>query len=151
MKWLFEETQKFTQWWLWVSLLGPFLISLIIDSKNISISYLVISGVIILFISCLRLRIKIDPQGLHYQFFPFHLKSYTIKYDQIDKFEALIYNPIFDYGGWGIRYRIKGRAYSVSGNKGVKVYLKNGKNILFGSQRYKEFEKTLVQNIKNVI
>ena len=153
MRYLFEETQKFTQWWLWGILLGPILISLIIDSKNVSNSYLVISGVIILFIYCLRLRIKIDQIGLHYQFSPFHLKSYTIKYDQIDKFEALTYNPIFDYGGWGIRYRMKGRAYNVKGNQGVKVYLKNGKNILFGSQRYKEFENALIQiqNLKKVI
>ena len=70
MRYLFEETQKFTQWWLWGILLGPILISLIIDSKNVSNSYLVISGVIILLIYCLQLRIKIDQKGLHYQFFP---------------------------------------------------------------------------------
>lgn len=151
MRYLFEETQRFTQWWLWGILLGPILISLITDSKNVSNSYLVISGVIILLIYCLQLRIKIDQKGLHYQFFPFHLKSYTIKYDQIEKVEALTYNPIFDYGGWGIRYRMKGRAYNVKGNQGVKIYLKNGKNILFGSQSYKEFENTLTQNLKKVI
>lgn len=151
MRYLFEETQRFTQWWLWGILLGPILISLITDSKNVSNSYLVISGVIILLIYCLQLRIKIDQKGLHYQFFPFHLKSYTIKYDQIEKVEALTYNPIFDYGGWGIRYRMKGRAYNVKGNQGVKVYLKNGKNILFGSQSCKEFENTLTQNLKKVI
>ena len=69
----------------------------------------------------------------HYQFFPMHFKSYIIRFDEIENVEAITYSPIKDYGGWGIRYRMKGRAYNVKGNQGVKVYLKNGKNILFGS------------------
>ncbi len=45
------------------------------------------------------------------------------------------YRPIREYGGWGIRWSpSRGMAYSVSGNKGVQLELKNGKKILIGSQ-----------------
>ena len=42
----------------------------------------------------------------------------------------------------------KGKAYNIRGNKGVKIYLKNGKTILFGSQKNQELEKAL-EIIKN--
>ena len=87
-------------------------------------------------------------KGLQYQFFPFHLKSYTIKLDEITSFEELTYSPIKDYGGWGIRYGFKGKAYNVSGNRGVKIYLKNGKNILFGSKKSHELALVLEQIMK---
>ena len=98
----------------------------------------------------LQLRIKVNSEGLHYQFFPFHLKSHTIKIEEIVKVEALQYKPLAEYGGWGIRYGFKGKAYNTSGNLGVKVHLKNGRNILFGSQKYKELAKTLKQIKKEI-
>ena len=139
---LFEEKQKFTQWWLWVILLsfpiisvGPF------DDNEINLYHILIGLAIPLLFYLFELRIKVNKEGLHYQFFPFHFKLYTIKLDEIEKFEALQYRPIGDYGGWGIRYGFKGKAYYISGNKGVKIYLKNGRNILFGSQKHTDLEK----------
>ena len=141
---LFEEKQKFTQWWLWVILLsfpiisvGPF------DDNEINLYYVLIGLAIPLLFYLFELRIKVNEKGFHYQFFPFHLKFYTIKMDEIESFKAMVYSPLKEYGGWGIKYGFKGKAYNVSGNKGVKVFLKNGNNIMFGSQKYKELEKAL--------
>ena len=55
------------------------------------------------------------------------------------------YKPLAEYGGWGIKYGFKGKAYNVSGNKGVKIFLKNGLNIMFGSQKYNDLAKALKQ------
>ena len=144
MEYLFEENQKFTQWWLWAILLsfpiisvGPF------DDNEINLYHVLIGLAIPLLFYLFELRIKVNGEGLHYQFSPLHLKSYTIKLDEIEKFDALQYRPIGDYGGWGIRYGFKGKAYNISGNKGVKIYLKNGRNILFGSQKHTDLEKAL--------
>ena len=144
MSTLFEEKQKFTQWWLWVILLsfpiisvGPF------DDNEINVYYVLIGLAIPLLFYLFELRIKVNNDGLHYQFFPFHLKFYTIKMDEIESFKAMEYSPLKEYGGWGIKYGFKGKAYNVSGNKGVKIFLKNGANIMFGSQKHKELEKAL--------
>jgi len=144
MKYLFEENQKFTQWWLWVILLsfpimafGPF------DDKPINYYYVLIGLLLPLLFFLFQLRIKVSSEGLHYQFFPFHFKSHTIKLEDIEKIKAMEYSPLKEYGGWGIRYGFKGKAYNVSGNKGVKVFLNNNTNIMFGSQKYKELEKSL--------
>jgi len=141
---LFEEKQKFTQWWLWVILLsfpiisvGPF------DNNEINLYYVLIGLAIPLLFYLFELRLKVNNDGLHYQFSPFHLKFHTIKMDEIESFKAMQYSPLKEYGGWGIKYGFKGKAYNVSGNKGVKVFLKNGANIMFGSQQYKELANAL--------
>jgi len=141
---LFEEKQKFTQWWLWVILLsfpiisvGPF------DDNEINVYYVLIGLAIPILFYLFELRIKVNNDGLHYQFSPFHLKFHTIKMDEIESFKAMEYSPLKEYGGWGIKYGFKGKAYNVSGNKGVKVFLKNGANIMFGSQKHKELAKAL--------
>lgn len=61
--------------------------------------------------------------------------------------ESVIYNPIGDWGGWGIRYNSRGRAYNMYGNEGVEVTLKNGKVILFGTQRPDELYNAILQKI----
>ena len=140
----FEEKQKFNQWWLWVILfsfpiisVGPF------DDNEIKLFYVVIGIASPSLFYLFELRIKINQDGFHFQFFPFHLKFHTIKMDEIESFKAMEYSPLKEYGGWGIKYGFKGKAYNVYGNKGVKLFLKNGANIMFGSQKHKELAKAL--------
>ena len=144
MKYLFEENQKFTQWWLWVILLsfpiisfGPF------DENAVNINYVLIGFFIPFLFYLFELRLKVNAEGLHFQFFPFHFKLHIIKMADIEKFKAMEYSPLKEYGGWGIKYGFKGKAYNVSGNKGVKIFLNNGTNIMFGSQKHLELVKAL--------
>lgn len=143
MKILFEEKQKFTQWWLWAIILGC---SLLLFLPNTGMILDLVLGIAIPLIFYLfELRTFITEEGLHYQFFPFHFKKHLIKIEEIEEIEALQYKPISDYGGWGIRYGFKGKAYNVSGNKGVKIHLKNKRHILFGSQKHNKFAKALTK------
>jgi len=149
MKYIFEENQKFTQWWLWVILLsfpiisfGPF------DDNQLNYYYVLIGFSLPIIFYIFQLRIKVNKKGLHYQFFPFHIKSHSIKLSEIEKIKAMKYKPLAEYGGWGIKYGFKGKAYNVSGNKGVKIFLTDGTNIMFGSQRYRELEKALKKVMK---
>ena len=115
------------------------------DSKSILGLGLLLS----FFFYLLELRVSISEEGVHYQFFPIHLKIYTIKFDEIEDFKAVTYSPLKDYGGWGIRHRFKGKAYNVKGNKGVKINLKNkNRHILFGSQKNDSFVQALNKFMK---
>jgi hypothetical protein len=153
MERIFEEKQKFTQWWLWVILLffPIFSVTPFADYGDNGINlYFVLLGISIPLIFYLfELRTFVTSEGLNYQFFPFHLKTHIIKIDEIEKIEALQYKPLGDYGGWGIRYGFKGKAYNVSGNKGVKIYLPNERNILFGSQKNIELANALKKVYKD--
>ena len=144
MQVLFEEKQKFNQWWLWaILLIFPLLSVIPFDDNGLNIYYVIIGISIPLIFYLFELRTIVTSEGLSFQFFPFHFKKHLVKIEDIEKIEALQYKPLGDYGGWGIRYGFKGKAYNVSGNLGVKVHLKNGRNILFGSQKHKELSKVL--------
>jgi hypothetical protein len=122
---------------------GPF------DDNKIDILHVIIGFSLPIIFYILELRIRVNNDGLHYQFFPFHLKYFSIKIEEIEKIEAMKYKPISQYGGWGIKYGFNGKAYNVSGNLGVKVFLKNGSNIMFGSQNYKSLARSLTNLINN--
>ena len=142
---MYIETQKFTQWWLWVILI-VITVRPILEG-NIKDLYIFIMFTLMFFIYIIKLTVIVNDIGISYRFFPIHFKAYSIKFNEIKSAKAVKYNPILDYGGWGIRYRFKTKAYNIKGNKGVRIYLKNGKNILFGSQKHKEFSKIINQNL----
>jgi hypothetical protein len=58
--------------------------------------------------------------------------------DEIEGVEARTYQPIREYGGWGIRGLSSKRAYNVSGDKGVELTLADGRKVMIGSQRAEE-------------
>jgi hypothetical protein len=48
-----------------------------------------------------------------------------------------------EYGGWGVKYGWAGKAYNISGNRGVQLKLSNGKGLLIGSQRPEELAQAI--------
>jgi len=156
---IFREVQKFRQVWLWALLLAltgmqwyaaveqllfkmPFGDN---PMQDIPLAiYWLIFGVglpALLFFSQLITEVRDD--GIYFRFSPFHGTFRRIAFSEIKRCEVLNYRPIRDYGGWGIRFRCKGKAYNVSGNRGVQIELLNGNRLLIGSQRADEFWRTI--------
>jgi hypothetical protein len=148
MKIEYKEEQKFTQWWLWIGLIGFGIYEIynlyqhfIIGEKKISdlsqiIFSIVIFGVIILFWR-IRLNTKIDQNEIRMKFFPFVKKQ--IRWKDIKSAEIVNYGFV---GGWGIRLWTKyGTVYNTNGNKGLAIELLNGKKFLIGTQNDTELNK----------
>jgi hypothetical protein len=94
-----------------------------------------------------KLVIEVRRNYLFIQFVPF--TSRKIGFDEIKHVEARTYNPIREYGGWGIRWGFgKKRAYNISGNQGVGLTLNNGENILIGSQNPDELARIISRRVK---
>lgn len=87
-----------------------------------------------------RLVTEVRDDGIYIQFFPFHRSFRGFLWEEIESFEARTYRPILEYGGWGIRFSSAGRAYNVSGNKGLQLAFRGarGERVLIGSQRPEE-------------
>lgn len=152
---LFKEEQQFREWWQIVLRLVATIPAMImciyaLYQQNVvgvqvgnspapnAVMILALIGLGIgLWVSfSLKLEVWLDSDGIHYRFFPLISKNKLISKGEIQRFEIRKYNPLLDYGGWGIKKRFKwGRAYNVSGNIGLQLYLKNGKKVLFGTQR----------------
>jgi len=81
-----------------------------------------------------KLVTEVRRDGLHVRFFPFHLKYRVFPWAGIKSMEAVTYRPLLDYGGWGIRYGRKGRAWNARGNRGIMLNFVKDKPLLVGSQ-----------------
>jgi hypothetical protein len=108
----------------------------------------IISLVVLIFVVALfwvlKLELYLTKDSINFRFFPMQIKMKQIKYEEIESYEVRQYSPIFEYGGWGIRYAFsKGWAYNVRGNMGMQIVLKNKKQILFGTQKSDEFYSVL--------
>ena len=156
---LFTERQKFSQWWLWLILLGVNAISIFSVYKQviteqafgenpISIGLFLMTGmtllVTVLFMNC-QLNTIIKKDGIYVRFFPFQLKFRYYNWDSLIKSFVRQYSPLLEYGGWGLRFGIfgKGTAFNVSGDQGLQLEFVNGKKLLIGTSKPKELTETL--------
>lgn len=138
----YSEKQRFRQVWLWACVLvGPAILSWIIIKQialadidfTVGITWIIFGVGFPIFMYRSSLDTEVSNLGVHIRFRPFHRKWVAFDYANIERATSLTYSPLKDYGGWGIRYGKKGKAYNVSGNKGVLLTLKDGKNVLIGS------------------
>ena len=157
---LFSETQKFKQWWIWLILIGingTILFGIIqqlflgqqFGNQPMSDIGLIITGVFMLLLSLLfflfRLETHIKNDGIYVRFFPLHKSFRFYSWDTISSFYVRQYNPISEYGGWGIRGFGKNRAFNVSGNKGLQIEFKNGEKLLIGTDNFEELKRTILK------
>jgi hypothetical protein len=77
------------------------------------------------------------------RFFPLQFHSHKISYGDIKSYEIRSYSALKEYGGYGIRYGTKGKAYNVYGNRGIQIEFQDGKCLLIGSQRPEELMQAL--------
>ena len=110
----------------------------------------VAGGGLPLFVYSMGLDTEVRDCGAYIRFRPFHRKWVVFGLDSIQKAEAHTYNPLKDYGGWGIRYGRKGKAYNVSGNKGVVLTLRDGKNVLIGSTHHKALYSSINERMSSI-
>ena len=158
---LFEEQQSMRQPWVWilvlvnsltlVGLLGyglyqqlylgePWGTGPVSDRALIAISvfsFAIALGLPVLVLG-VRLSVRVSASTLHVHYAPFINRR--IPLSSIAESKAVAYQPLRDFGGWGIRFSLsgKGRAYNISGNHGVQLKLATGKLLLIGSQRADE-------------
>lgn len=163
----YSEEQKVTNKWLWIlistvcivyfyGLTEQMIFNRAVGSNPAPDWLMIIIGLIpvllFYFMYKVKLSLKIDVEGVHYQFYPIHGKERLIKWDEIEKIYVRKYRPIAEYGGWGIRtINRKNTAYSISGKNGLQLELKNKKKILFGTLNHEELNKIIENYKKNSI
>jgi len=163
---VFREVQRFRQTWLWLIIAISGLITTGIFGAGLYIQVglgkpfgnhpmsdaglaavfgfvaLLHILLVLLFLTA-RLTTRIDREAVIFRFFPFHLREKRITWDRVAACRVIRYNPVGDYGGWGIKVGRKGKAYNVSGDRGVILELKAGGTVLLGTNRPEDLEEFL--------
>jgi len=147
----YREVQHFRQPWVWLLIAGVFGVTVwsfvqqivlgrpfgqnpASDTMVMIIAFVFGLAFPVLFLVA-NLTVEVRSDGLYYRFFPFHWYFRRISAETLAKYEVQTYRPIRDYGGWGIRYGRGGKAYNVSGDRGVMLELSDGSRLLVGSQK----------------
>ena len=143
---IFKETQRFTQWWLWLLLFGvltvvlwPLLGQEAIDPselRGIGIGLLTVLLTMVLLYS-MKLETRIGNGRLQYRFTPFFWRWRTYDWADIQSMELKTFDSLKDYGGWGIRTNFEHWLYNVRGNRGLLIRTKD-KTFKLGTQKPQE-------------
>jgi hypothetical protein len=155
---LFEETQQFsktgsrtiTKVTCILFLIGSILILFTNSEDKVQTSIglfvsSIISGGISFIFNKAKLIMQIRTDGIYVSFPPLR-NFYTIYYwENIDKLFIREYNPIGEYGGWGIKGRGNNLAYNVSGNIGIQLVLINDSKLLIGTNQPEEIANVLTR------
>lgn len=163
---LYQEVQHFRQIWLWIiilaisvfaiySMIQQLILGKPLGDHPVSDAVLLIIVVVFgfalpIFCYIMKLVTEVRKDGLYIRFFPFHLSFHKIPLENLNSYEARTYSALKEYGGWGIRYGSKGKAYNVSGNRGVQLEFSNGDRILIGSRKAEELAQAIALAISDI-
>jgi hypothetical protein len=155
---VFFERQYFTQWWVWLLLLGllalplyGLYVQLVQDRpwgnnpmSDIGLAVFAISMAgFAYFFKWMRMDTVCDKDGMRVKFRPFVNKRVHWK--------EIADARVVDYGfvGYGIRYGSKyGTVYNVKGRLGLAVTTTNGLKFVIGTQRGQELEAVVAKFLK---
>ena len=150
----FVEKQRLSYWLLIGVIILAFairLIKLIMHNKAITFDRfddILISVAIIfsIYLICV-MKTFINEDGIYVKFLPFMWKYKFISWENVENANIKKYRPILESGGWGMRFDLFSKAkktyYTTRGNIGLQLELKNGKNVLIGTQQPQEIEEVL--------
>lgn len=167
---LFTETQTFRQKALWILLLiicggsillfGVALYNQVLSNEqfgekpmsdvSLLIGFILVIGFALFlgwFFYSIKLETEIDDNSIKYKFWPFIREYKVIPLETIYSMKVEKYKPIREYGGWGYRFSMKGRGLclNVSKNIGIRIIMKDGYELLIGTQKEEELQKIINQ------
>lgn len=94
----------------------------------------------------IKLRTKINEQGIYYQYFPNHFNERYISWHNIKECYLYKYKSTRKFGSHGYKkcyFGKKGLVMSIRGKYGIQIILKNEKKILIGTQKIEDAKRIL--------
>jgi hypothetical protein len=144
---LFEEVQTFNRKGLstlFKILIGLLLLCYILifffigKNYNNHFLWLIFVAIILLVFSSLftkgRLITQFRRDGIYVRFPPLYGSLQFFPWENITELYIRQYDPVMEYGGWGIRTGSSGRSFSVSGETGLQLVLKDKSRFLIGTE-----------------
>ena len=77
-------------------------------------------------------------------------RSYRVPMDAVQSVRAVTFDPVRDWGGYGVRSTSRGKAYIARGNQAVELELKKGGVVLVSSNRPAELAQALDQQLSKL-
>ncbi|MCX2720302.1 hypothetical protein [Lentiprolixibacter aurantiacus] len=150
---LFKESQRFTQWWLWILLFGIFALPIYGIVQQLIFKepwgskpmpdiglmiFALVMAALVYFIYYIKLMTWIHPDRIVLSFPPF-FKRKQFLFADIESAKVVTYGILV---GYGLRFSPKyGTVYNIKGNKGLAITMKNGGKYMIGTQHPAQVEE----------
>ena len=157
---LFQEIQ-YPDWWFFVILVG---VGLLVPILFVSLAWIVakqghrfipgvmfiVAGLVLLFCAGVfvtfgKMTTEVSNGQVRVSFGWLPVSTRTVPAETIGAAESVDYDPMAEYGGWGIRGREGDRALNMRGSKGVRLTLTENGTLLIGSQRPADLADAVVR------
>ena len=66
-----------------------------------------------------------------------------VRYEDIEEVESVKYHPLAEFGGWGIRFSGKKRAWTARGDRAVVLHMADGILLYVGSDKPQRLEERI--------
>jgi hypothetical protein len=100
----------------------------------------------VLVVGVLRMTTEVTPADCRVWFGWIPTYRHAVPLPMVQRVEVVLYRPIADCGGWGVRWGRGGeRVFNARGNRGVRLYLTDGNRVLIGSQQPEELARAIEQ------
>ncbi len=66
-----------------------------------------------------------------------------VRYAQIEDLESVKYHPLREFGGWGVRFNGKKRAWTARGDRAVVLHMSDGLLLYVGSDNPQRLEERI--------
>lgn len=103
---------------------------------------LFIAAMLFLMLS-IELRVRINEEGISYQYFPIHWNPHLIRWEEIEFAYCRVHYAGVEYGSWGIAGEENDRAYTMPGVFGIQIVLHNGNRVLISISETKPVQEVL--------
>ena len=154
----FAETQYFS-WWTWalIALLAVgfgviFVVQITLKIKVgtrpmpswLALVFCLALGAFSFFMAMQCLKVKITNEAVYYSLGAF-ARPRTIRIDEISTMSLRKYDGMAEFSGWGVRTNSKENCFTVSGDDGLEIKLKDGnkKLVLIGTQQAAQLQDIL--------
>lgn len=149
----FAERQSFGKKWWWILLLplvmGSIISVVTLNGNDVEIwKALIPTGITIivpLLLFSMQLHTFINHEEVSIRFSPFQRGQTSFKWSEVEQARVVNYDPLSEYGGWGIRkgWKRSKVAYNVWGSRGLELTLFDGKIVMIGTNQSEQMEQYL--------
>jgi hypothetical protein len=129
--------------WVWLIVLVSFFAGVVAVWQDLSpdsaafvlTTALLLLGPVMFWALIGRLRVQVTHSSIVVGFGHISLIQKHIPFSDIAAIETVDYSPLREFGGWGIRFGFGGkRAWTIRGNRAVRLKLRSGKLFYIGSE-----------------
>ena len=144
----FTERQWLLRHW-WPILLLPMLVVPLIlwlapkHGSQPPIWVFALIGLAMGLVAGLALEVRLDASGAHYRLLPLQWRWQHVAWPEVARAYLRRYDPLGEYGGWGIKGTTRNRAYNIANDEGLQLELHDGRRLLLGTQRPAELARVL--------